>query len=53
MGKETKMGEKIFTIWMPLGEVVETNGVYEGVNISINGYEIEVDLRPLELNYFE
>lgn len=53
MGKEIKMGEKIFTIWMPLGEVVETNGVYEGVNISINRYEIEVDLRPLELNYFE
>jgi len=37
----------------PLGETVETDVVFEGVKIGINGYEVEVDLIPLELNNFD
>jgi hypothetical protein len=33
--------------------MVETNGMYVGVKISLNEYKSEVDLIPLELNNFD
>jgi hypothetical protein len=33
--------------------VVETNGMYVGVKIGLDEYELEVDLIPLELNDFD
>jgi len=36
-----------------LGETVEKNIVFEGVRININGFELEADLIPLELNDFD
>jgi hypothetical protein len=36
-----------------LGETVETNVVFEGVEININGCELEADLIPLELSDFD
>jgi hypothetical protein len=43
----------VFIIRTPLGETVETNVVFEGVKININGYELEVDLIPLKLSDFD
>jgi len=53
LSKETKMVEKGFIIGTPLGETVEINVVFKGVRININGYELEVDLIPLELSDFD
>jgi hypothetical protein len=36
-----------------LGETVETNVVFEGVKININGCELEIHLIPLELSDFD
>ena len=33
--------------------MVETNGMYVGVKIGLDEYELEVDLIPLELNDFD
>jgi hypothetical protein len=44
--------EKGFIIGTPLGDVVETNIVYVSVKLSLNRYELEVDLIPLEFNDF-
>jgi hypothetical protein len=53
LSKETKRVEKGFIIGTPLGETVETNVVFEGVEININGCELEADLIPLELSDFD
>jgi hypothetical protein len=53
LSKETKRVEKEFIIGTPLGETVETNVVFEGVGININGCELKVDLIPLELSDFD
>jgi hypothetical protein len=47
------MVEKGFIIRTPLGKTVETNVVFEGVGININGCELEADLIPLELSDFD
>jgi hypothetical protein len=49
----TKRVEKGFIIGTPLGETVETNVVFEGVRININGCELKADLIPLELSDFD
>ena len=41
LSKETKRVEKGFIIGTPLDETVETNVVFEGVRININGCEIK------------
>jgi len=51
--KGTKMVEKGFIIGTPLGETVETDVVFEGVRININGCELKADLIPLELSHFD
>jgi hypothetical protein len=53
LSKEIKRVEKGFIIGTPLGETVETNVVFEGVGININGCELEADLIPLELSDFD
>jgi len=53
LSKETKRVEKGFIIGTPLGETVETNVVFKGVGININGCELEADLIPLELSDFD
>ena len=53
LSKETKRVEKGFIIGTPLGETVETNVVFKGVGVNINGYELEADLIPLELSNFD
>jgi hypothetical protein len=53
LSKETKRVEKGFIIGTPLGETVETNVVFEGVGININGCELEADLIPLKLSDFD
>jgi hypothetical protein len=53
LSKEIKRVEKGFIIRTPLGETVETNVVFEGVGININGCELEADLIPLELSDFD
>jgi len=53
LNKGTKMVEKIFIIGTPLGETMETNVVFEGVRININGCELKTDLIPLELSDFD
>jgi hypothetical protein len=53
LSKETKRVEKGFIIGTPLGETVETDVVFEGVGININGCELEADLIPLELSDFD
>jgi hypothetical protein len=53
LSKETKRVEKGFIIATPLGETVETNVVFEGVGININGCELKADLIPLELSDFD
>ena len=52
LSKETKRVDKGFIIRTPLGETVETNLVFEGVGININGCELEAYLIPLELSDF-
>jgi len=44
--------EKGFIIGTPMGNMVEKNIVYVSVRVSLSGYEIEVDLIPLELHGF-
>ena len=53
LSKETKRVEKGFIIGIPFGETMETNVVFEGVGININGCELEADLIPLELSDFD
>jgi len=53
LSKETKRVEKGFIIGTPLGETVETNVVFEGVRININGCELKAYLIPLELSDFD
>ena len=53
LNKGTKMVEKGFIIGTPLGETVETDVVFEGVRININGCELKADLIPLELSDFD
>jgi hypothetical protein len=45
--------EKRFLIITPLGDVVVVEHVYRGVKITIEGYDIEVDVMPLELHDFD
>lgn len=52
MGKEARRVERRVTIRKPLGDMVETYGIYVGMRIGLNEYEMEVDLIPLELNDF-
>jgi len=53
LSKETKKVEKRFIIGTPLGETMETNVVFEGVGININGCELKAYLVPLELSDFD
>jgi hypothetical protein len=45
--------EKRFLIIIPLGDVVVVEHVYRGVKITIEGYDTEVDVMPLELHDFD
>ncbi|XP_073267145.1 uncharacterized protein [Populus alba] len=51
--KGVEIVEKGFIIGTPIGNMVETNIVYVDVRVSLFGYEIEVDLIPLELHDFD
>jgi len=51
--KGVEIVEKGFVIGTLMGDMVETNIMYVDVGISLSGYEIEVDLIPLELHDFD
>ena len=53
IGKRPSRVERGFMISTPLGEVVVIDVVYKGIEISIDGLELGVDLIPLELQDFE
>jgi hypothetical protein len=51
--KGVEIVQKGFVIGTPMGNMVETNILYVDVGVSLSGYEIEVDLIPLELQDFD
>jgi len=53
IGKGVKIIEKRFVIRTSIGNMVETNNMYVGVGVSLAGYELEIDMIPLELYDFD
>jgi hypothetical protein len=50
LGMGVEVVEKGFVIGTSIGNMVETNNMYVEVGVSLAGYEIELNLIPLELH---